>query len=159
MNFNINEVTENDLLWDCICQYFPNAVKWQKDLSDKGDYHFFAVSDDQGSFLGGAVIDIGKMYFGPLADEKVTYLENLYVVDNKRRKGIGSLLLHHLVNYAWSQQAIHIRWLLDYTNEAAISFCKKYQLGIAPLEDPEDEIPNKQYLIIISKNQQIDFGW
>jgi len=67
MDFHVEKVAEGDPLWLLVCEHFPRSVEWLHNPNDDGDYHFFLAVAPQGAFLGGAVIDIGPIGFGPLA--------------------------------------------------------------------------------------------
>ena len=89
MAFEVKQVKPGDALWPSTAELFPRAVQWRDDATDKGDYCFFAATDNRGVFLGGSVVAIGPLLFGPIAETLVGYLEDIEVLEAQRRKGIG----------------------------------------------------------------------
>jgi len=61
------------------------------------------------------------------------YLEDLYVTEAMRGKGLGKLLFDHLIEEAQSRQLNGMMWQVLEWNEPAIKFYKKYDT----LFDPE----------------------
>jgi hypothetical protein len=68
MSAEVRRVVPDDDVWPSVAGPFPQAVRWLGDATDEGDYCFFAGTDDRKVFLGGSVVDISPLQFGPLAD-------------------------------------------------------------------------------------------
>lgn len=54
------------------------------------------------------------------------YLEDFYVTDDMRRKGLGKLLFEKLIQEAKRRKLNGIQWQVLEWNESAINFYKKY---------------------------------
>jgi ribosomal protein S18 acetylase RimI-like enzyme len=148
MNTKVRRVTPDDALWPSVAGLFPQAVLWLGDATDEGDYCFFAVTDDRGVFLGGSVIDLGTLHFGPLADTPTGYLEDIEVLEVHRRRGVGSALLRATLDYAWSRVCQTVRGTVVYDNTAGIALYRGMGLGFVPDEDPSQEEPERQYTVV-----------
>ncbi len=147
MSFTVKQVHESDLLWHPLAAEFPEAVAWFEDPEDEGDYRFFAASDG-GEFIGGCVIDISPLGFGPLAGRMAGFLEDISVLEDHRRKGIGTALLVAGLGLAWDLGADHVRWKVDYDNAAAIALYEKTGAAFIPDEDPDSTEPRKRYTVV-----------
>jgi GNAT superfamily N-acetyltransferase len=55
------------------------------------------------------------------------YLEDFYVTDDMRRKGLGKLLFEKLIQEAKRRKLNGIQWQVLEWNESAINFYKKYK--------------------------------
>ena len=148
MNINIKQTKPNDNLWSQVAELFPRAVQWMNDPSDDGGYHFFAAIDDSTKFLGGSVIEIGTLRFGPLSGVKAGFLENIHVLEPHRRKGVAVALLCATLQHAWQMGCESVRSVVTYDNTAAIAFYRNQGFGFVPEEDPAAEQPEKTYAIV-----------
>ena len=54
------------------------------------------------------------------------YLEDFYITEEMRGKGLGKLLFDHLINEAQRKKFHGIMWQVLEWNEPAINFYKKY---------------------------------
>ena len=148
MNIRIRQVEPCGDLWPEICKLFPRAVAWLDDPKDEGSYSFFAAVDDKDVFLGGAVIDIGAMGFGPLSETTIGFLEDIEVIETHRRHGVGTALLRAALNHAWQTGCQNVRWTVAYDNAAAIALYQKAGVGFVPDEDPSQDPPEEQYTVV-----------
>jgi len=150
MSAHVAEVTPNDPLWPVVSELFPRAVGWLADPNDDGDYHFLAAADERGTFLGGGVIDVGAMSFGPLADRTIGFLENIEVLEPHRRRGVGTALLRAALDLAWTLGAQSVRWTADYDNAAAIALYDRIGATFVPEEDPDAADPQHCYTVVVA---------
>lgn len=60
------------------------------------------------------------------------YLEDLFVLPNYRRRGIGKALLQHLGKLALERQAGRLEWSVLDWNESAIAFYEKMGATVLP---------------------------
>lgn len=146
-------------MWLPVAAFFPRAVRWMGDPKEGGNYHFFAATGDGGRFLGGSVIDLSSMRFGPLAKTKSGFLEDIHVVESERRKGIGSALLRATLDHAWDQECESVRWTVQYDNAAAIALYRNMGLGFVPDEDPDAEQPERQYTVVAINPERVKKGY
>lgn len=143
----IRQVERNDELYPAMLERFPRTARYIADPEDTGEYHFFAAIDAHGGVVGGAVIDIGKLSFGPLKDMTIGFLENTDVDEACRRRGVGTALLHAALNYAWERGAQSVRWTVDWANEAAVAFYVNCGIGVIP-EGESPGTPETYYTLV-----------
>ena len=148
MDISVRTVGPESDEWGGVVKLLPRAVVWSEDPNDTGDYHFLAATDETGRFLGGCVIDIGPMGFGPLAEETIGFLEDIEVIEEHRRRGVGRALLRSALDLAWERGARSVRWTVDYGNAAGIALYSSLGLAFVPEEDPDAEHPEKCYTVV-----------
>ena len=159
MNVQIRQTTPGDALWPLVAGLFPRAIGWMNDPNGNGDYRFFAATGDAGTFLGGSVIDIGRMGLGPLSETIIGFLEDIEVLEPHRRKGVGTDILRATLYHAWQSGCHSVRWIVDYQNEAGIALYQKCGLGFVPDEDPDAEQPEKQYTVVAINPERVKTGY
>jgi ribosomal protein S18 acetylase RimI-like enzyme len=148
MAFRIEKATDGGPLWPLIEQHFPRAVRWLRDPGDTGDYHFFVAVDEQDGFVGGAVIDVGSIDYGPLTGQIEGFLEDIEVAAPFRRRGIGTALMRRTLAFAWARGARHVRWTVACDNAAAVPFYDS--LGAALLPERDDQNPDDEYYVVVA---------
>lgn len=148
MAFRVIQVRPDDEWWPQVSRQFPRQIDYMNSAEDGGNYFFFAAVSTDGEFLGGSVIDIGPMRFGPLADSVAGFLEDIEVLRAHRRKGVGSALLLAAVKCAWDSGAQHVRWTVQYANEAGIGLYKSLGFAFVPEEDPSAVEPERYYTVV-----------
>lgn len=144
----ITKAKPGDVLWPDVCRYFPRAVRWLNDPKDDGHYHFFVATDDKKKFLGGCVIDVGSLRFGPLAKQTTGFLEDILVLKKNRKRGIGTALIRKALEFAWRSNAQHVRWTVNYDNPMGIAFYRSLGVAFIPEEDPAAKKPEKYYTVV-----------
>jgi ribosomal protein S18 acetylase RimI-like enzyme len=159
MNTKVRRVTPDEALWSSVAELFPRAVRWLKNPTEEGDYHFFAATDDGGTFLGGSVIEVGALRFGPLSEMPAGYIEDIHVIETYRRQGVGSTLLRATLDYAWSCGCETVRGTVVYDNTAGIALYRAMGLGFVPDEDPSQEEPERQYTVVALNPSRIQAGY
>ena len=148
MKFRVGKVEAGDRFWPLVCEHFPRAVRRLLDPSDHGEYHFFVAIDVRLRFLGGAVIDVGPIDYGPLAGRMEGFLEDIEVGEAFRRQGVGRALLRAAVDYAWGREAHHVRWTVACANTVGVAFYDG--LGLAMLPDSDSENPEDKYYLVVA---------
>lgn len=156
---NIVPVRKEDGLWPKVASLFPEAAAWLDSPDDDGDYRFLAAMNDDGEFLGASVIEIGTLYFGPLAGVPAGFLENIEVLGPHRRQGIGKSLLRAILQLAWDCGCESVRSTVDYDNVPAISLYRSQGLGFLPEEDPDAAEKDLCYSIVAIKPERIAEGY
>ncbi|MEY4906195.1 MAG: hypothetical protein RLZZ292_4010 [Bacteroidota bacterium] len=58
---------------------------------------------------------------------RTLYLEDFFIQDDMRGKGVGKLLFNALIEEAKSQKMVAINWQVMKWNDAAIAFYKNYE--------------------------------
>jgi ribosomal protein S18 acetylase RimI-like enzyme len=155
----ITQVLPEHERWPEIAALFPRAAAWVADPSEEGDYHFLLATGEDGTVLGGSVIEIGTLRLGPLADMPIGYLENILVLAPQRRKGIGTALLRATLNHAWEHGCENARWTVPYDNLAAIALYRSMGLGFTPDEDPSQAEPELQYTVVAISPARVELGY
>jgi GNAT superfamily N-acetyltransferase len=158
MDILVRECGPGDDFWAGMTGLFPRAVAWTEDPGDTGSYHFLAATDRAGHLLGGSVVDIGPMGFGPLAGMTVGFLEDIEVIEAHRRKGVGKALLRAVLSFAWEKGARSVRWTVDYENAAGIALYSGPGLAFVPEEDPDAEHPEKCYTVVAANPDLANAG-
>lgn len=153
-NCSIIPVQEGGDHWASIVDEFPEAVAWADDPKDGGKYHFFAAVNSENEYLGGVVLDIGPMSEGPLAGEVEGFLEDVEVLEEYRRQGVGTALVRTALDEAWAQNAQHVRWTVQYEDRAAISFYSSLGFALCP-DANADGTPLNQYLVVAQNPRRI----
>ncbi len=151
ISYRIEEVTAEDDSWPLVRERFWRAVSWMEDPGDDGDYHFFAALDERGCFLGGAVIDVKEMGFGPLADVTIGFLEFVHVAEEFRKQGIAKALVGRALEFAWGRGAGNVRTRVDYENRASIALFRGLGWAFVPEEDPDSEEPVLEYTAVMPR--------
>ena len=66
-----------------------------EDRPDRGKWQFACICavTDSGHVLGGVHLDMGPMNFGPLANENLVFLEEVFVRPEYRNNGIATALM------------------------------------------------------------------
>jgi ribosomal protein S18 acetylase RimI-like enzyme len=147
---DIREAKPGDVAWPQVAKLFRRAVGWLEDPGETGEYRFFVATGDSGSLLGGSVIEIGTLRFGPLSDVSAGFLEDIAVLESHRREGVGAALLHASLGCAWQAGCESVRANVAYDATAAISLYRSAGFGFIPEEDPDAEQPDKLYSIVVS---------
>ncbi|HAU38729.1 MAG TPA: hypothetical protein DCX07_13565 [Phycisphaerales bacterium] len=146
----IRRVEPEDELYPALLKRFPSTARYLADPKDTGEYHFFAAIDPAGAVVGGAVIDIGGLGFGPLKDMTIGFLENIEVDEAFRRQGIGTALLRAALDYAWQRGAQNVRWTSDWSNPAGVAFYERCGAGVIPEGESPDSVETYYTLVVLN---------
>lgn len=146
---HITQTRPGDEFWHHIQCHSPQTVGYIADPNDHGDYRCFVALDPADTFLGLCIIDIGRLGFGPLADQRVACLENILVREDQRRQGTGAALLRSALALAWQEGADHVWWTVGYENTEAIAFYHAMGAAFIAEEDPDAEAPERYYTAVI----------
>ena len=93
-------------------------------LTKKSNWVFAWVCEDSDKIIGTAVC-----YLRYSTWKGVTlYLEDLIVTKNKRRNGVGTLLLDEIIGFAKQQKYSRISWQVLEWNTNAIAFYDNYNV-------------------------------
>ena len=115
-----------------------------EDRRDRGQWRFAlacAVTPDE-QVLGGVHLDIGPICgAGPLAEEKLAYLERMFVRPEYRRQGLGAKLLRKAVEVAAEAGALYIRCSNSWGNEAERALFLKCGFALVDLDGEQDDEP------------------
>lgn len=140
LNHAISVYTNGDMLPAEAVEMFKNELAESRRARHDADrWRFVTICavDASGHILGGAHMDIGPLEFGPLAEERLAYLEHLFVLPEYRGQGLGTSLLLRAVEEATTRGCSHIRFNVSWGNLAAIAACRKAGFALTCLEDGE----------------------
>jgi GNAT superfamily N-acetyltransferase len=100
-----------------------------------------AVTPD-GHVLGGVHLDCGLIGgAGPLADERLAYLERTLVVAEYRRQGLATLLMHKALQAAADAGCLYLRCSNNWDNEAERRLFLDCGFALVDLDGEEDPEP------------------
>jgi len=110
------------------------------DRADKGQWRFACVCavTPTGRVLGGVHMDMGPVNFGPLADEKLAYVESVFIRPEYRRQGIATQLLDRAAASAKEAGCLHMRCNVRWDNPAELALFRKCGFALTDVSD-EDE--------------------
>lgn len=131
-----------------VLEHFPDVAAWLRDPNDDSDYTAFVATDEDGAYLGAAILDLSELGFGPLRDTVAGFLEEIRVEPSARRKGVGSALINACLEFAWAHNAQHVRWTVDYDNANGIAFYRRMGFAFIPNEDPGAKTPQQSYTVV-----------
>lgn len=97
---------------------------WGKD----GPQFFCFVAEENGYILGMALFHNAYSTW----KGRYIYLDDLFVEEKSRGKGLGKLLFERLIIYCKKKGANQLRWHVLNWNEPALRFYKKYQASLDP---------------------------
>ncbi len=108
-----------------------------EDRPDRDQWQFRCICavTESGQVLGGVHFDLGPRNFGPLADDRIVYLEHAFVRPPCRRQGLGTRLLQRAVEVARDEGCQLIRCNARWDNPAEIALFKKCGFALACIED------------------------
>ena len=150
MNYEIERVAEGEPGWEYIEEQFPLYIKWRNDPEDDGNYHAFLAFGDEERVLGGTVVDIGSNGLGPIGDQIIGYLEDLWVEKDVRRQGIATALLRRVAAECWKHDAEYLLSQVDYGNANGIAFYSAFGFVLVSEEVPQDPDPELAYRIVLA---------
>ena len=114
--------------------------KCEKDVvaDEAAIYHSLFVERSAECLLGeedGAVVGFTLFFhnFSTFVGRKGLYLEDLFIIPEKRGKGYGKALLKHLAKIAVERGCGRMEWICLDWNESALSIYRS--LGAAPLSE------------------------
>ncbi|NLF67458.1 MAG: GNAT family N-acetyltransferase [Candidatus Anammoximicrobium sp.] len=139
-NHAISVYTNGDMLPAEAAEMFRNELAESlRARPDADRWRFVTVCavDSSGHVLGGVHMDIGPMEFGPLAEERLAYLEQLLVLPQNRGQGLGTALLLRAVEESTARGCSHIRCNVSWGNPAAIAVYRRAGFALTCLEDGE----------------------
>jgi ribosomal protein S18 acetylase RimI-like enzyme len=104
-----------------------------------GDWRFAyvcAVTPER-HVLGGVHLDIGPINFGPLAKEKLAFIEGVLVLPQYRRRGVGTTIMKKAVDVARNVACLHMRCNVRWDNLAGIALYRKCGFALTDITDEE----------------------
>ena len=108
-----------------------------KDRPDRDQWQFRCICavTESGHVLGGVHFDMGPRNFGPLADDRIAYVEQGLVRPEYRCHGLGTTLLCKAIEVAREEGCQLMRCNTRWENPAEIALFKKCGFALACIED------------------------
>ena len=116
------------------------------DRADRDAWRFACVCavTPEGHVLGGVHLDIGPINFGPLAREKLAFVERVLVRPEYRRCGVGARIMWKAISVAREAACLHMRCNVKWDNPAGIALYRKCGFALADITDDE----GGQYFVV-----------
>ncbi len=92
----------------------------EKMISEKDFLHGFTARDEDDKIIGYATFFFA--YYTWVG--KSLYMDDLYIKEQYRGKGIGTLLINTVIKHAEKEKCDRLRWQVSEWNKPAISFYK-----------------------------------
>lgn len=92
----------------------------EKMISEKDFFHGFTARDEDDRIIGYATFFFA--YYTWVG--KSLYMDDLYIKEQYRGKGIGTLLINTVIKHAEKEKCDRLRWQVSEWNKPAISFYK-----------------------------------
>ena len=105
----------------------PDRDQWQ--------FRCICAVTESGHVLGGVHFDLGPRNFGPLADDRIVYVEHAFVRPEYRRQAVGTELLQQAIEVAREEGCQLMRCNSSWKNPAEIALFKKCGFALACIED------------------------
>ncbi len=150
MQYRVIQTGPGHELWRHIERRSPQTIGYMADPKDEGDYRCFVALDGKGRFAGLSIVAIARLGFGPLANQTVGCLENIFVRRSCRRQGIGSALFQRVLETAWQAHAVQVWWTVGYRDRAAIAFYLSGGAVFIAEEDPASDNPERYYTVVVA---------
>lgn len=104
---------------------------------DQWEFRMICAVDDSDHVLGGVHFDLGPRNFGPLAADRVAFIEHGIVREQNRRHGLGTTLLQKAIEVAREEGCQCVRCNVSWANEAEMALFKKCGFALACIDDGE----------------------
>jgi len=108
-----------------------------EDRADRDGWRFACVCavTAEGRVLGGVHLDIGPINFGPLAQEKLAFVEAVLVRPEYRRRGVGTRVMREAISVARDAGCLHMRCSVKWDNPAGIALYRKCGFALTDITD------------------------
>lgn len=115
-DYDIKVFHDSDTILPRVEEMFEQELAFSRqplpaDRPDRNQWQFCCVCalTSEGVALGGVHMDVGPMNAGPLADERMAFLEHVIVKPEYRRHGLGALLMRRALLEAKDLNCLHVR--------------------------------------------------
>ena len=107
------------------------------DRADRGAWRFACVCavTPEGHVLGGVHLDIGPINFGPLAEEKLAFIEGVLVRPEYRQRGVGTRIMQEAISVAREAGCLHMRCNVKWDDPAGIALYRRCGFALTDITD------------------------
>ncbi|NJN28198.1 MAG: GNAT family N-acetyltransferase [Cyclobacteriaceae bacterium] len=110
-------------------------------IEEQAHFRIFVIEQDDKEIIAFATTFIAwYSWIG-----KTMYLDDLYVTSQHRKKGLGKMLLDHIIERARQEKCKKVHWQVSKWNTNAIEFYEKYGAIVDEVES------NCDYLLLSSE--------
>lgn len=139
MNVQIRNIEERD--YSVLVNLFQEMANFEKVpdrmlnsveqmLREKEFINGFVATNEKGEILG--YVTYFFAYYTWVG--KSLYMDDLYVRNEFRGKGIGTQLIQKIINFAKAEKCNRLRWQVSEWNAPAIEFYKSLGATVDPIE-------------------------
>jgi ribosomal protein S18 acetylase RimI-like enzyme len=143
-SYEIRCYANSDCLPDDAEQLFASELAYSRkplpaDRADCDAWRFACVCavTPQGHVLGGVHLDIGPINSGPLAGEKLAFVEGVLVRPEYRRCGVGTRAMQDAITVARAAGCLHMRCNVRRDNPAGIALYRKCGFALTDITGEE----------------------
>jgi GNAT superfamily N-acetyltransferase len=104
---------------------------------DKREFRTICAVAESGHVLGGVHLDLGPRNFGPLAADRIAFVEHGIVRQEYRRQGLGTTLLQKAIEVARVAGCQCMRCNVSWLNLAEMVLFKKCGFALACIDNGE----------------------
>ena len=91
----------------------------------------------KGHVLGGVHLDIGPLGSGPLAEEKLAFVEGVFVRPEYHRRGVGTRVMREAISVARGAGCLHLRCNVKWDNPAGIALYRKCGFALTDVSEAD----------------------
>jgi ribosomal protein S18 acetylase RimI-like enzyme len=143
-SYDVRSYGDDDRLPEEAERLFAKELEYSRnplpaDRADRDAWRFAcvcAVTPD-GHILGGVHLDIGPINFGPLAKEKLAFVEGVLVRPKYRRRSVGTWVMRKAISVARDAGCLHMRCNVNWDNPAGIALYRKCGFALTDITDEE----------------------
>jgi GNAT superfamily N-acetyltransferase len=108
-----------------------------QDRPDREQWRFRSIcaTTAEGRVLGCVHLDLGPRNFGPLAADRIGFVEHGFVRPEHRRLGLGTRLLQKAIDVAREERCQSMRCNVSWENAGELALFKKCGFALACIED------------------------
>ena len=132
--FNVDSPSLGDLRY----RHADAMHHYDQEKSEKITYTCLLALDNHDHYLGGAIFCVSLHEVGLNPDARFAYLDDLFVDEAFRRRGIGTLLLRIALDEAWKQGAEYAYWVTSWENTEAVALYRSLGCAMHPYPNSFD---------------------
>ena len=145
-SYDVRSYGNDDRLPDEAESLFAKELEYSRkplpaDRADREPWRLACVCavTPEGHVLGGVHLDIGPINFGPLAKEKLAFVEGVLVRPEYRQCGVGARIMQQAISVAREAGCLHMRCNVKWDNPAGIALYRKCGFALTDITDEEGD--------------------